>query len=190
MTVPHSTSAQSPALSGWTNNWTWNQAFTGGAEWDGCSQLAVTIGGCMNEATAPDCHSLCDDPGIIGREVINKTKYYPIDTATEVEIGPAGPLTVEVDEVSGRTVVSLAREENDWDILEAVLQDEGDTLIVRSMDKYVVKAAIEAEMIDGDIVKWTDREKLLRITASGSDLRAFIANKSNLFVDLWKFEKE
>ena len=125
------------------------------------------------------------DPGL-SVEVVDNSGTYEArvseneETTTEI---------FELAEVSGKIIVSLKRKENNWDILEAELQDGGETLLVRSMDMETVKAAIEAETLDGYILKWTDREKLLRITASETDLRNYIANETNLFVDLWKFEK-
>ena len=97
--------------------------------------------------------------------------------------------TFQITEVGGRIIVSIEHRENNWNIMEAVLESQGNRLVLRSMDKIRLKEAIESDSLPGKIIAWTERDKLVRITATGAELRTYIANESNLFVDLWKFEK-
>lgn len=96
----------------------------------------------------------------------------------------------ELSEVNGSILASVERQSGGWNIFEVFLQQQDEVLKVRLMDIEVVKEDIESEALDGIIRKWTDTEKVVRITATSSELRTYIAGKSDLFIDFFNLERQ
>lgn len=90
---------------------------------------------------------------------------------------------------NGKTFASLVDADDMWDIFRVTLLQSGSRLKVESMNMVTLKSDIENEVIEGEVPVWTERDKMIHLTASGAELRSYVASHPGVFHELFVFDK-
>jgi hypothetical protein len=91
--------------------------------------------------------------------------------------------------INGQVIASVQNRSNSWDIVALSFQGASSNLVISAMDDSVIAADIKSNILAGVV---DDREanwQLIKITASGSQLRTYLAGKTNLFGQIAVFQK-
>jgi hypothetical protein len=110
-------------------------------------------------------------------------------TAILTEATGADTQAVMLTSINGQVIASVQNRSNSWDIVALSFQGASSNLVISAMDDSVIAADIKSNILAGVV---DDREanwQLIKITASGSQLRTYLAGKTNLFGQIAVFQK-
>jgi hypothetical protein len=103
------------------------------------------------------------------------TASYSDGSESETEI-------VVLTQINGEVIASLRDASGNWNILMLSLLSNATVMSVGQIDRNIIATDIQSGLVAGEVDDWDVDEKVIHITASPSELRAYLGNKTNIFV--------
>jgi hypothetical protein len=105
-------------------------------------------------------------------------------SVTHTDITP-----VLLTSVNGAVMASVQNRTNSWKIMAVALGSNGSQLTIKAADSSVIASDIKAGVLPGTVDDQDANWKAITMSASGSQLRTYLAGKTNLFGEIAVFQK-